>query len=68
MGEEFDTEDNTEMICPWCGCEQSDVFEYGEEGDTECDECGREFLYDTTITVTYTTTKKEVNADAENHH
>ena len=56
---EFDTKHTREIICPHCGYEHSDSWEYSDEGGTtqECDECGNEYTLEIEFDVTYCTTK-----------
>lgn len=52
-----------ELVCPWCGNEWSDSFEYGTRdvwenlGLIECYECGKEFYGHRIITIDYSTEK-----------
>lgn len=53
---------NDDLICPYCGTEQRDLFEvHGayEEGDHECQcgTCGGEFRFHTSISYSYSMTK-----------
>jgi len=43
-------------ICPWCGYEDHDSWEY-QEGvtDAECPNCGKPITVTTEVEVTYTT-------------
>ncbi len=46
-----------EIVCPYCGFEESDSWELdGGNGVFEC-ECGNEYKYYRNIEVTYTTMK-----------
>ena len=46
-------------ICPWCGYEDEDSWEYQEgETDTECPSCGEPYTVECTAEVLYTTTPK----------
>lgn len=52
----LETSYTNEMICPYCGYENRDSFEYDdEEGDRECERCEREFEYSRAIEITYST-------------
>lgn len=43
-----------EIICPYCKYEHSDSWELeSDDGETECGECGKSFLYCRHIYVTY---------------
>lgn len=64
-GEIPDTGNDTLCICPWCGYSfgflgYEDCPEMNEEGDydMECEECGREFTLETTISFFYDTKRK----------
>ena len=49
-----------EIVCPYCGYEHGDSWEQsGDDGDIDCDECGKEFTYNRDIEVSYSTEKKE---------
>lgn len=57
---DWDTSYAEGMICPYCGHENSDSFEFIEdEGERECENCGKIFEYTREIEIRYTTTKKE---------
>jgi DNA-directed RNA polymerase subunit RPC12/RpoP len=45
-----------EIVCPYCGYEQGDSWEYdGECDELECAECGKKFHYSRDISVSYST-------------
>jgi len=45
-----------EPRCPYCGHEQGDFWEnHGEDGEHECDNCTRKFMWSRYVEVTYTT-------------
>jgi len=45
-----------EIVCPHCGHEFSDSWEYDEEsGEIECYECGLKFDYSRNVSVDYST-------------
>jgi len=45
-----------EPICPYCGHQQRDFWEYsGEDGDHDCDNCERRFRWSRHTDVTYNT-------------
>lgn len=49
-----------EIVCPWCGKEQSDSWEYADyDSECECDYCEKVFEYQRNIEVTYTSRKRE---------
>jgi transposase-like protein len=40
--------------CPWCGYEHQDYFEF-DDGEYECDVCGKSFKVTVDTNPTYTT-------------
>lgn len=54
----FNCERTPEMICPHCGTEQSDAWEYqlndGNETEVDCDKCAKKFRVFAEIKVKYT--------------
>lgn len=45
------------IICPYCGDEIEDSWEYeDDEGDIQCEYCGKNFHYERHTTIKYTTT------------
>ena len=58
---EVDHEYTDEIVCPWCGYEFSDSWEFGNGGEftelEDCPECDKSFYASRTITVAYTTQK-----------
>ena len=49
-------EDTKEIVCPYCGYEYGNSWEYDDEcGELECDECGKKFHYNRNVTVDYST-------------
>jgi hypothetical protein len=46
-----------EIVCPYCGYEFGDSYEYSE-GQTWCEDCGKEFSFYKYVSVTYTSFKK----------
>ena len=57
----IDTDYTKEIVCPCCGYEFGDSWEYNEGGSSqeiECVECGEGFLLDIDFDVTYSTRKK----------
>lgn len=51
-------EDDTELVCPFCGQVQSDAWELDSDEDmTECDFCEKEFRYCRQIKYTYISRK-----------
>jgi len=59
---EIDHEYTENIVCPYCGCEHGDSWEYNlDSTDTviECYDCGEEFYAYREIEVTYSTKKAE---------
>jgi len=53
---EFDHECTDEVVCPWCGCEFTDSWEFSDSYDElQCDECGKIFSMIREIEVSYST-------------
>jgi uncharacterized Zn-finger protein len=48
-----------EITCPWCGEVHRDSWERDDEGEDDCQECGKTFEWTRNITVEYSTSKKE---------
>jgi len=49
-----------EIVCPYCGSEHTDSWEYKEDSDEiQCGECEKEFTYERIVTVEYCTSKKK---------
>jgi DNA-directed RNA polymerase subunit RPC12/RpoP len=59
-GEEIDSEYEKEMICPYCGYENTDSFEFIDEGEGVriCGRCGRDFEFTVNVSITYSTKKR----------
>ena len=58
----FPFEYTNDMLCPFCGDIQDDVWEMTngkEDGSTDCQHCGNEFQWQEFTTTTYTTRAKE---------
>ena len=47
-----------EIVCPYCGYEYEDSWEFNETGEEQCDQCFKEFEYERETTVRYSTEKK----------
>jgi hypothetical protein len=63
---EIDHEITDNIVCPWCGEEIRDSWEYSSDfDDIECGECERKFQYSRTITVYYSTEKVGDSHDIE---
>lgn len=60
MNKEIDHNCTDEIVCPYCGYEHSNSWEYNSDSSKiDCEECGKEFCYDRDYTVTYCTSKVE---------
>jgi uncharacterized Zn-finger protein len=50
-----------EIVCPYCGYEYSDSWEFdGDDSSIDCEQCGKEFDYSRIVDICYTTRKKEI--------
>lgn len=55
---EIDHSNTDEIVCPYCGYEDTDSWEQTPETDIiDCRDCGKKFLYNRDVLVTYTTKK-----------
>lgn len=55
---DFDCDFTDNMVCPWCGYEHGDSWEFNEDsGETDCNECGKTFKFERDISITYSTSK-----------
>ena len=52
-----------EIVCPYCGHEHGDSWEYGDSGRMTCGECNREFDMERNVSVSYVTSR--IDRDAE---
>jgi DNA-directed RNA polymerase subunit RPC12/RpoP len=52
-----DTNDTSEITCPWCGHRKSDSWEASDEGEHTCGYCGHDYEHNREIVVTYNTAK-----------
>lgn len=57
--EEIDHEFTDEIVCPHCGKEMMDSWEWSEYGEEDCGDCGKRFSYERIVTVDYSTQKIE---------
>lgn len=56
----IDHEYTDEIVCPYCGSEHTDSWEYEPDMNViDCWECGREFQYERHISIMYSTEKME---------
>lgn len=53
------------MICPYCGEEQTDLWEADDFGECECEECGKAFRYFRHMTIEYCSMKIEEEDDSD---
>lgn len=60
MSDEINHDCTDEPVCPHCGKEQRDAWEWDDDecGETECGSCGREFSYTRHISINWTTRKE----------
>jgi transposase-like protein len=61
MNKEIDHEFTKEIVCPHCGYEFEDSYELADpdrEQQFECNECSKDFLLYTYVSLSYTTKKK----------
>jgi len=54
---EIEHENTNEVVCPYCGYEFSDSWEFDDNGGIECYECNKNFNYNKNISVDYSTSK-----------
>ena len=64
MEKEIDCTNTSEVVCPYCGYESSDSYDYFYPGNTndaeiECGECYKEFSVYRDIFVSYNSYKKK---------
>lgn len=46
------------MVCPWCGYEDRDSFEFDNDSATiDCNSCDKPFFYERIVDVSYSTRK-----------
>ncbi len=55
---ELDTDFTDEIVCPWCGYEHGDSWEF-KEGEHQCGDCDRKFLMIKHVAVHYSTERLE---------
>ncbi len=56
MEDELYTSGTDLITCPWCGYEERDSFEI-DDGNFECNSCGKTYRVDHDVVVTYSTSK-----------
>lgn len=59
MSKKIDHTYTDEVVCPHCGYEFGSSHELGEDGEVDCEKCGKSFLFCQNIEITYTTWKKK---------
>ena len=52
------------IVCPYCGFEFGDCWEFGDSGRVDCDSCGQDFEFEAEHSVRYTSRKIERVEDA----
>jgi hypothetical protein len=58
MTKDIDHESTDEIVCPYCGWEDTDSWDARkDDGEEECPDCEKKFSYSRHTTVSYTTTK-----------
>ncbi|TAK59503.1 hypothetical protein [Methylobacter sp.] len=60
LEKEIDHEGTDEITCPHCGLEYGDSWEFSPQqecGTEKCQDCGKDFEWSRSVTVTYTTNK-----------
>lgn len=59
---EIDCDGTLEIVCPWCGYEYGDSWEFGnnESGIDDCQGCEKPFSWSRNISIDYSTEKIEM--------
>ena len=55
--EEIEHEYTDEIVCPWCGYEYGDSWEWDNDDSLDCWECDKPFKYERHVEVTYVSSK-----------
>lgn len=65
MVEKFDTDYTDNIVCPYCGYEESDSLEHTWDYDDEyeCENCGKTFSWERNVLVSYTSFKAEGDSE-----
>jgi DNA-directed RNA polymerase subunit RPC12/RpoP len=51
----------TNVVCPYCGFEHQDSWEIRDDsGSMNCDDCGKEFEFERTVDITFSTSKSKI--------
>jgi DNA-directed RNA polymerase subunit RPC12/RpoP len=59
MNQEFDTDYTNLITCPYCGYVDIDSWEIPEEGEWDCDSCGKRIWISIHTSISYSTRKIE---------
>lgn len=63
IGNPIDCDHTSDVMCPWCGYANDPTNYLAKDGtyysESNCTECGKEFLYRMHVEVTFSTKKKE---------
>lgn len=67
-GPQIDHELTSAPVCPWCGAELTDLYDYGvykedDDAEIECPKCER--TYRSTCSISYAFTTERINLEAE---
>lgn len=58
-GDEIDHEYTALIVCPHCGHEQRDSWEWSDEGEDECEVCEKPFTFERIVETYYSTRKND---------
>jgi hypothetical protein len=58
MTNDIEHEYTDEIVCPHCGYEHLDSWEYSDEGETECGDCCKPFSFCRNVAISYSTEAK----------
>ena len=57
---EIDHESTSNIVCPYCGWEDMDSWEFGEQdGEMQCGSCKKSFDVEPYVSISYTTSRKK---------
>jgi len=59
--DELDHKLEPNAVCPYCGYIHEDSWDLSDDGETECDHCGKEFSFQRDVEITYCTSKIDSN-------
>jgi len=54
---EIDHEFTKCVVCPHCGYEELESWEWGDDGERECSECEKRYAWDKQIDIKFSTSK-----------